>query len=162
MPGDALFDGFADQRVFMGVPHAADVLSNLAFVAVAVLGLWRLGGTVIPLARVVRVGLLVFFAGNFLAGIGSAYYHWDPNDQTLVGDRVGMTIAFAGMRGVWCALLSWYLIAKIAETADVAIWLATGETFRPPCHAVPEHTLVDVALGLVRSCRSAPTGLGTA
>lgn len=124
VPGDALFDGFADQRVFMGVPHAADVLSNLAFVAVAVLGLWRLGGTVIPLARVVRVGLLVFFAGNFLA--------------------------------------VWYLIAKIAETADVAIWLATGETFRPPCHAVPEHTLVDVALGLVRSCRSAPTGLGTA
>lgn len=26
----------------------------------------------------------------------------------------------------WWALLSWYLIAKIAETADVAIWLATG------------------------------------
>lgn len=64
------YHSFADQRVFMGVPHAADVLSNLAFVAVAVRELWRLGGTVIPLAQVVRVGLLVFFAGNFLAVSG--------------------------------------------------------------------------------------------
>jgi hypothetical protein len=32
---------FADQRSWLGIPNAADVLSNLAFVAVGLLGLCR-------------------------------------------------------------------------------------------------------------------------
>jgi hypothetical protein len=90
---------FADRRWWLSVPNAADVLSNLAFVAVGMLGLWRLGRAGGSLAPVVRVGLLAFFLGLLLTGLGSGYYHWAPSDVTLVLDRLPMTIAFAGVFG---------------------------------------------------------------
>ena len=33
----------------------------------------------------------------FLTGIGSSYYHWNPNDDTLFWDRLPMTLAFAAI-----------------------------------------------------------------
>jgi len=36
----------------------------------------------------------VFFIGITLTGFGSAYYHWNPNNDTLVWDRLPMTISF--------------------------------------------------------------------
>jgi hypothetical protein len=36
----------------------------------------------------------VLFAGVGLTGIGSAYYHWAPDNATLFWDRLPMTIAF--------------------------------------------------------------------
>ena len=41
-----------------------------------------------------RIPWQVFFIGAFLVGFGSGYYHWEPNNQTLVWDRLPMTIAF--------------------------------------------------------------------
>ena len=34
------YHAFADQRAFLGIPHAADVLSNFALVAAGLFGLW--------------------------------------------------------------------------------------------------------------------------
>ena len=42
LPQPLSYHDFADTRVFMGIPHAGDVLSNLAFVIVGVGGLWSL------------------------------------------------------------------------------------------------------------------------
>jgi hypothetical protein len=39
----------------------------------------------------------VLFAGIFLTGFGSSYYHLDPNDSTLFWDRLPMTICFAAI-----------------------------------------------------------------
>jgi len=50
------YRGFADQRVFLGVSNAADVLSNPAFVAVALFGVGRLAHSMPPLVPVVKVG----------------------------------------------------------------------------------------------------------
>lgn len=94
---------FADRRWWLDVPNAADVLSNLAFVLVGLLGLWRLGRGGRSLDAVVRAGLLAFFLGLLLTGFGSGYYHWGPNDATLVLDRLPMTIAFAGVFGALLA-----------------------------------------------------------
>ena len=116
------YHDFADQRAFLGVPNAADVLSNLAFVAVAVLGLWRLARDTLPLAPVVKFSMYIFFAGLFLTGFGSAYYHWEPNDQTLVWDRLPMTIAFAGMLGT----LFGERISRRAGTAMIVFMLVVG------------------------------------
>ena len=41
VPQPAGYHGFADDRSFLGIPNAADVLSNLAFVAVGAFGLFR-------------------------------------------------------------------------------------------------------------------------
>jgi hypothetical protein len=82
---DLRYHDFADQRWH----HALNVWSNLPFVGVGVVGCWVVG----------RNGYgwvwLCFFAGVVLTGIGSAYYHRRPCNETLVWDRLGMTTAFA-------------------------------------------------------------------
>jgi hypothetical protein len=86
---------FADHRGFFGVPNFMDVVSNIGFVFVGVLGMWRLGQ---PSAagwfHDPREGWVwrVIFLGVALTGIGSGYYHLDPTSPTLVWDRLPMTL----------------------------------------------------------------------
>ena len=47
--------------------------------------------------RWTRAPTSVLFAGVTLVSIGSAYYHWDPNNQTLFWDRLAMTVAFMAL-----------------------------------------------------------------
>ena len=125
---------FADQRPFLGIPNAADVLTNLAFVWVGVLGLYRLQLGQRALEPVVRLSVNVFFLGLFLTGFGSAYFHWNPTNETLVGDRLPMTIAFAGAFGALLAEristrsgLVVLLLMLVVGPASVFYWMATGD-----------------------------------
>lgn len=95
---------FADQRTLWGVPHALDVLSNLPFLLVGLLGLRALPkttargatahGTTSPAARAPWYAM---FCGVTLTALGSAAYHLDPTDATLVWDRLPMALGFAGL-----------------------------------------------------------------
>jgi hypothetical protein len=78
---------FADTRSFLGIPNAADVLSNVGF---AVVGLW---GLVALRAR----GYLLFAFALVLTALGSSYYHWAPDNQRLVWDRIPIALACAGL-----------------------------------------------------------------
>ncbi len=90
------YHSFADTRPWLGLPNAADVLSNVPiFLAgVAILAWMRhqpdRGGRLGP-------GLLVTGAGLALTGIGSAYFHYAPSDATLVWDRLPLAVVFAGV-----------------------------------------------------------------
>lgn len=84
IPQDPCYHCFADQRTVWGIPHFGDVVTNLPFVLVGIAGL-RL--------RPPRDWAL-FFAGLMLTGLGSAWYHLDPTNATLVWDRLPMSIAF--------------------------------------------------------------------
>lgn len=97
------YHNFADRRAFFGIPNFFDVASNLAFLVVGIIGLKvclenDLGN--------LRAAWIILFAGVGLVGIGSAYYHWNPNNQTLVWDRLPMTIGFMGL---FSALLGEYV-----------------------------------------------------
>jgi len=125
---------FADQRPWMGIPNAADVLSNLAFVVVGLLGLYRLQQGQRSLEPVAKLSLNVFFLGLFLTGFGSAYFHWNPTNETLVGDRLPMTVAFAGVFGALLAErvstrsgLVVLLIMLVVGPTSVYYWKATGD-----------------------------------
>jgi len=89
------YHDFADQRAFLGLPSALNVLSNLPFLAVGALGwlhLVRAGeepGVALPYA--------LFFTGALLTALGSAWYHLEPRDATLVWDRLPMALGFAGL-----------------------------------------------------------------
>lgn len=87
---------FADQRAALAIANAANVLSNLPFVVAGMLGFFwmRLKP---ELAFSVRAGYVTFFAGLILTGIGSGYYHLAPDNQTLIWDRLAMTVCFAGL-----------------------------------------------------------------
>jgi len=95
IPQDLNYHVFADQRDIYDVPNAFDVLSNLPFILVGLIGLRLLSGGVgagglPPLLWHYRL----FFLGVFFTGLGSAYYHWQPNNSTLFWDRLPMTISF--------------------------------------------------------------------
>jgi uncharacterized membrane protein YidH (DUF202 family) len=82
---------FADIRTCLGIPRAGDVLTNLAILAAGLYGLaLRPRMNVTPDERA-AADLLIL--GAFLTAAGSAYYHWDPRNATLVWDRLPMMLA---------------------------------------------------------------------
>lgn len=134
MEQPASYHAFADQRVLAGIPHAADVLSNLGFALAALAGAWLLRG--LDRARVdgaARALAALFFTGLACTALGSAWYHWAPADAGLAWDRLGMSVAFAGLLGL--AVQSrvddasgWLAAAAllVAAPLSVAVWRATG------------------------------------
>src|SRR5262249_2106067 len=85
---DQSYHQFADQRTIFGIPNFWNVVSNLPFLAGGAAGLRGFRH---------HPATVVFFLGVFFTGIGSSYYHWDPNDDTLFWDRLPMTLSFAAI-----------------------------------------------------------------
>src|SRR5262245_35728689 len=85
---DQTYHHYADQRELFGLLNFWNVISNLPFVAVGAIGLWKFHRDATT---------TVLFAGLFLTGFGSSYYHLDPNDSTLFWDRLPMTLCFAAI-----------------------------------------------------------------
>jgi hypothetical protein len=94
------YHNFADARTFMGVSRALDVLSNLGFLVVGILGL-RFLLTNDPQKIYTNLAepwpYLVLFSGVMLTCFGSGYYHLAPDDARLVWDRLPMTLGFMGL-----------------------------------------------------------------
>lgn len=97
------FHDYADQRVWLGLPHAADVLSNLPFLFAGALGLqftlfnWRNVNRSAFADQRRAWPYALLFLGVTLTAFGSSWYHAQPNDATLVWDRLPMALAFAGL-----------------------------------------------------------------
>jgi hypothetical protein len=97
IPQPDWYHDFADQRSFFGIPNSLDVVSNLPFIVVGVYGLIALyakHSRITFIGRWERISYAVLFFGALLTGFGSAYYHWAPDNDTLVWDRMPMTIMF--------------------------------------------------------------------
>ena len=88
------YHDYADQRAWMGIAHFGNTMSNLPFL---VLGLMGLVGLRTDPRKAPRLAWFVFFLGITLTAFGSAYYHLNPNNQTLVWDRIPMAVAFAAL-----------------------------------------------------------------
>lgn len=94
------YHDFADERTMLGIPNALDVLSNVPFFLVGVLGIVFLSSNSHrPAFREGRERLpyLVFFVGVALTGLGSSYYHLAPGDSRLVLDLLPMTFSFMSL-----------------------------------------------------------------
>jgi hypothetical protein len=112
----ALAAAFADDRAWHGLPNAMDVLSNMPFVVIGFLGLYRLNRidrshqealAEFPLAPPASDPpdntldcAWLFFAGLIATAAGSAFYHLMPDAPRLAADRAGMAVAFAGLIGI--------------------------------------------------------------
>lgn len=109
---------FADTRSCLGVANFANIASNLLFLLVGIAGViccWRRPNGAWR-------SWLVFFAGVALVFFGSAYYHRNPNDDTLVWDRLPMTVAFMAL---FAALVSEHIDSRL-EVPLLTVALATG------------------------------------
>ena len=87
------FHLFADDRTLLGIPHFWNVLSNLTFFWVGFLGFKELK----KVDESIKTPWIVFFLGVFLTAAGSVYYHLNPNNNTLVFDRLPMTLGFMAL-----------------------------------------------------------------
>ena len=94
----AAYNDFADHSSLLGIPHAGDVLSNLAFAVVALWGWIRLQ----PMREHAAIregwcGYRLFLLALGLTAAGSAYYHLAPDNARLVWDRLPIALAAAGL-----------------------------------------------------------------
>lgn len=119
---DAGYHSFADSRMMFGIPNFFNVLSNVSFLLVALLGMRA--------ARGEELAHWVVLTGSAAVGLGSSYYHWNPCDATLFWDRLPMAIVFMAMvaiaaGGGMTRVLLFPLIAL--GIASVLSWRATGD-----------------------------------
>jgi hypothetical protein len=116
IPQPLAYHNFADQRAWLGIPNFGDVVSNVPFAIVGLLGLIFLRQPhsdkfADPRERWLYV---VMFAALILTAFGSAYYHLAPGNARLVWDRIPIMIVFMAL-----------LAAVIAERVSVraGLWL---------------------------------------
>lgn len=89
---DPAYHHFADQRMFWSIPNFYNVVSNLPFVILGVVGLYFFFKQ--STLSFNSLAVVTLFAGVAGIGFGSAYYHANPTNTTLVWDRIPMTITF--------------------------------------------------------------------
>lgn len=126
IPQAAAYHDLADQRALLGIGHFWNVVSNLPFLVVGLMGLDLLRRK----PEEAAAGWAALFGGNVLVAFGSAWYHRNPNDATLVWDRLPIGIAFMGfftallvehLEGTAREVAKW-LLAPLIVLSAVAIW----------------------------------------
>jgi hypothetical protein len=87
----------------------------------------------LALAPPQRALAALFFGGLVLTTLCSAWYHVQPDDAGLVVDRLGMTVAFAGLLGLGVAsqlrarVGAWLALAVLLlGVLSVAVWAYSG------------------------------------
>lgn len=119
IPQDPAYHNLADARTFLHIPNFLNVATNLAFLIIGWMGLHQcLTRKVDGASR----SWTVFFFGILLVAFGSAYYHWNPDNATLVWDRLPITIAFMAL---FAALVAEHIRPDIERVA-LRVALAVG------------------------------------
>lgn len=119
IPQNPAYHDYSDQRVIFGIPYFWNVVSNLPMLFIGAYGLrqcarhWSRRPT-----GVTRWIPLLLSVGIFITCFGSAYYHWTPDNDTLLWDRLPMTLMFMSL----FALLLHDYLGRQAGT--VTFWLA--------------------------------------
>jgi hypothetical protein len=113
IPQDEAYHQFADQWEILGVSHFWNVISNIPFFLVGVIGtIACLRKKWSGLDTPARGAYLLFFLGVTFTGLGSAYYHLNPNTNTLFWDRLPMAVTFMAF---FTALITEYINEKLAK-----------------------------------------------
>ncbi len=115
---DPAYHAFADQRTLFGIPHFLNVASNLPFMLV---GAWGLQAASRERTSPLYMAWMTVFAGVFLTGLGSAWYHLAPHNGTLFWDRLAMAIGFMGIVAI---VLGEYVSARLARVALLPLVVA--------------------------------------
>ena len=88
------YHDFADDREFLSIPNALDVMSNLVILYPGLVGLAfvherRKNSQISDDEASIHITL---FSGMILTFAGSVWFHLDPNDSTMLWDRLGMSV----------------------------------------------------------------------
>lgn len=121
IPQDPAYHLFGDTRLMFGIVNFWNVVSNLPFLFVGLAGLIfvQRHSRKVCVAGI-EMAYLVFFAGIFLTAFGSSWYHLTPGNESLVWDRLPMTIGFAGLVTI---IVGEYVAARTARVLLVPLLL---------------------------------------
>jgi len=97
---DPHYHAFADGRTLRGVPNFWNVISNLPFFLVALYGIRALRSRTAFVEPWERIAYAVLLTGTAAVGVGSTYYHLQPDNARLVWDRLPMTVVFVSLVAV--------------------------------------------------------------
>ncbi|GAU24361.1 hypothetical protein TSUD_390700 [Trifolium subterraneum] len=166
IPQSQDYHNFADQRTFLGIPNALNVISNFPFLIIGLIGLVLCHyGNYFKLSLQGELwGWTCFYVGVAAVAFGSSYYHLKPNDDTLVWDRFFddlrpyaliqfvpciaiplMAILLPPMythSTYWLWAAGFYLLAKVLEATDDVVYKWTY-------HIVSGHTLKHLFAAMV-------------
>ena len=161
---DQTYHHFADGRAFFGIENAANTFSSAAFLIVGVLGLiflWReraAGGSRRFVAPEEVRTYWALFAAVALTGLGSAYYHFAPDDARLVWDRLPMSFEFTSLLAATVAerirlTLGLRLLVPLLlfGGGSVVYWRFTGNLLP---YAAVQFGSIAAILAIVMLCRS--------
>lgn len=100
IPQDNNFHHFADTRSVLSIGNCWNVVSNILFLLIGIGALQKLRQNKLVLITEVKAAYYTFFIGVLLVAFGSAWYHHQPDNNTLVWDRLPMTIAFMSLLSI--------------------------------------------------------------
>ena len=103
---DTSYHVFRDQRGWRGVPNVWNIFSNIPFLVIAVMALLAMRRRRLVVVKRLQWLYGLFFAAVALVAFGSGYYHWAPNNDSLLWDRLPMSIAFMTL---FCVVVGEYV-----------------------------------------------------
>ncbi len=131
IPQNPAYHAFVDSSTIAGVPNFWNVFSNVGYLLVGAYGLTRLGRLS---SRDLRPAYVTFCVAVTFVALGSSWYHYAPSTQSLLWDRLPMSVGFMallaltlGDRVSWklSKRLLWPLVA--AGVASVFYWAWTEQ-----------------------------------
>jgi len=97
----AEYHDFADKNEWLGIPNFWNVMSNLAYLIPGLHGLFTVQGLQVDNTNfndpAEALPFYVVFLGTVFLAFGSGFYHLYPYNETLVADRLAMTVGFMGV-----------------------------------------------------------------
>ena len=94
----AHYHDFADQTRWLLLPNGKDVWSNVGLILIGLWACYGLKRVHIPFTG--RISACVLVSAIVLTGLGSSYYHLQPNDFSLIWDRLPISLICAGLLGM--------------------------------------------------------------
>ncbi len=114
IPQNSNYHQFADQRLLLRTPNFFNVITNIIFLLAGAWGIKLLiHQNKADFFKNTYLMYLTFFVGVFFVGLGSGYYHLSPSNQTLIWDRLPMTIAFMALFSI---IFSEFVSVKLGKT----------------------------------------------
>lgn len=138
LPQDPAYHAFADSRALFGIANFADVVSNLAILIPAMIGLIQVQARDAQAcfgSAFERAFATLFFLALVTIGFGSSWYHLAPDNDRLLLDRLPIALAFTSLIAWLIAERSWLrkpaalaLLPWIALGPACVLWWYIGET----------------------------------
>ncbi|MBL1140538.1 MAG: alkaline phytoceramidase [Proteobacteria bacterium] len=110
---DTMYHQFSDNSTYLEIPNTSNVLSNFFFLVAGCLGfLTVLKNKDLNILYENKAAYITLFLSAVLVSVGSGYYHLYPSNDTLVWDRLPMTIAFMSLFSI---VISEFVSIKIGK-----------------------------------------------